>query len=177
MVYDTPMLLNISMSYTVGKLLKPTFQCQEVCNCAFEYLLPAPLSTAAWRLLCRSIYTDKITLCIIQVIAHNVPSTPHKCWQTDRRMLPIILYPCYAVNKIWMWGLGKHKSEKSVWICKSMQNIRCSLTIYDFDLIILNVNSNREFKAFIHDDSQIIQNNFLPYDSICWHEWQISCPL
>ena len=42
-VYDTPMLLSISVSYTVGKLLKPTFQWSEVRNCVFEYLLPASL--------------------------------------------------------------------------------------------------------------------------------------
>ena len=42
-IEDTPMLVNISMSYTVGKLLKPPFQCTEVCNCIFEYLLPVSL--------------------------------------------------------------------------------------------------------------------------------------
>ncbi len=31
-LYDTPMLLNICMSYTVGKLLNPTFQCSEIRN-------------------------------------------------------------------------------------------------------------------------------------------------
>ncbi len=43
MVYDTPMLLNIVVSYTVGKLLKRTFQWSEVRICVFEYLLPASL--------------------------------------------------------------------------------------------------------------------------------------
>ena len=42
-VYDTPMLFNIGMSYTVGKLLKSTFQFSVVRNCVFEYLLPASL--------------------------------------------------------------------------------------------------------------------------------------
>ncbi len=37
------MLHNIGMSYTVGKLLHPTFQCPEVRNGVFEYLLPASL--------------------------------------------------------------------------------------------------------------------------------------
>ncbi len=43
-VYDTPILLNIGMSYTVGKLLNSSFQCPEVRHCVFAYLLPAPLT-------------------------------------------------------------------------------------------------------------------------------------
>ena len=43
------MLFNIGMSYTVGKLLDLTFQCSEVRNCVFEYLLPASLPFFNWH--------------------------------------------------------------------------------------------------------------------------------
>ncbi len=43
MVYDTPILLNIGMSYTIGKLLTSAFQCLEVRKRVTAYLLPSSL--------------------------------------------------------------------------------------------------------------------------------------
>ena len=42
-VYDTPILLNIGMSYTIGKLLNSPFQGSEVRKRVTAYLLPASL--------------------------------------------------------------------------------------------------------------------------------------
>ena len=56
MVYDTPILHNICVSYTVGKLLKPTFQWSEVRNCVSEYLLPASLPLRIHFLFIHTMY-------------------------------------------------------------------------------------------------------------------------
>ncbi len=42
-IYDTPILLNIGMSYIGGKLLTSAFQCLEVRKRVTAYLLPASL--------------------------------------------------------------------------------------------------------------------------------------
>ncbi len=49
MVCNTPILLNIGMSYTVGKLLTSAFQCIEVRKRVSAYLLPASLTIENWQ--------------------------------------------------------------------------------------------------------------------------------
>ncbi len=68
-VYDTSMLLNIGMSYTVGKPLHPTFQCPEGRNCVFEYLLLASLSIQKASLGAHSWSLEK-TKCILHALLY-----------------------------------------------------------------------------------------------------------